>query len=256
MADGVLDLFITHAWRYHDDWTRVGEMLDKHLGDGWRNFSVPWYDPALDPNTDVGKQLVHRWLEQQIIPASGVILLSSVYQNKSAQKWVVLELELARKHGKRVIGLPAFGANEMPPEAAALVDARCPWDAKEVVAALQAVRGDSVRAKPDLEESQLMSDIQEKLLVLQQRLTPLEKTLEKTVQEGTARQKAMETLDERIHALGYDLNVKLQRLEALERTVEERSNRIATLERILATKRLRNIFGRGASAAKRMIGRY
>ena len=112
MTERMYDLFITHAWRYHDDWTRVGEMFDKYLGDGWRNFSVPWYDPALDPNTDVGKRLVYRWLEQQIMPTCGVILLSSVYENKSAQKWVMLEVELARKYEKRIIGLPTFGMTE------------------------------------------------------------------------------------------------------------------------------------------------
>ena len=113
MTDRIYDLFITHAWRYHDDWTRVGEMFDKALGDTWRNFSVPWYDPALDPNTEVGKRLVHRWLEQQIVPTCGVILLSSVYENKSAQKWVVLEAELAHKYQKRIVGLPTFGAATM-----------------------------------------------------------------------------------------------------------------------------------------------
>ena len=138
MTERIYDLFITHAWRYHDDWTRVGEMFDKFLGDTWRNFSVPWYDPALDPNTEVGKRLVHRWLEQQIVPTCGVILLSSVYENKSAQKWVVLEVDLARKYQKRVIGLPTFGANAMAPQAAALVDVQCPWDAETIVAALDA----------------------------------------------------------------------------------------------------------------------
>ena len=138
MNERIYDLFITHAWRYHDDWTRVGEMFDKFLGDSWRNFSVPWYDPALDPNTEVGKRLVHRWLEQQIVPTCGVILLSSVYENKSAQKWVVLEVELARKYQKRVIGVPTFGADTMTPQAAALVDVQCPWDAETIVTALDA----------------------------------------------------------------------------------------------------------------------
>jgi len=138
MTQRMYDLFITHAWRYHDDWIRVGEMFDKFLGDAWRNFSVPWYDPALDPNTEVGKRLVHRWLEQQIVPTSGVIFLSSVYENKSAQKWVVLEVELARKHQKRIVGLPAFGVAEMAPQSAALVDQQCNWDAHEIVAALDA----------------------------------------------------------------------------------------------------------------------
>ena len=82
MNERIYDLFITHAWRYHDDWTRVGEMLDKFLGDFWRNFSVPWYDPALDPNTEVGKRLVHRWLEQQIVPTCGVIFCPAFTRTK------------------------------------------------------------------------------------------------------------------------------------------------------------------------------
>jgi hypothetical protein len=35
-----------------------------------------------------------------------------------------------------IVGLPSFGATEMAPEAAALVDVQCPWDAKEIIAAL------------------------------------------------------------------------------------------------------------------------
>ena len=99
---------------------------------------MPWYDPALDPNTEVGKRLVHRWLEQQIVPTCGVILLSSVHENKSAQKWVVLEAELARKYEKRIVGLPTFGVAAMTPQAAALVDVQCSWDAQEIIAALDA----------------------------------------------------------------------------------------------------------------------
>ncbi len=136
MSERIYDLFVTHAWRYHDDWTRISGIFDECLGDRWRNFSVPWYDPALDPNTEVGRQLVHRWLEQQIVPTCGVILLSSVYESRSAQKWVVLEVELARKHQKRIIGLPTFGAADMMAQAASLVDIKCSWDAREIIAAL------------------------------------------------------------------------------------------------------------------------
>src|SRR5262249_37199648 len=118
--DGIYDIFITHAWRYHDDWTRMGDLLDGFLGSSWRNFSVPWYDPALDPNTEVGHRLIHQWLEQQIVPTCGIVLLSSVYDNKSARRWVELEVELARKHQKPIVGVPTFGQETMSPAAAAL----------------------------------------------------------------------------------------------------------------------------------------
>jgi MTH538 TIR-like domain (DUF1863) len=138
MSDQVYDIFITHAWRYHDDWTRMGDLLDRAMGESWRNFSVPWYDPALDPNTELGNRLVHRWLEQQIVPACGVILLSSVFDNKSARRWVELEARLAREQGKPIIGVPTFGQEEMSSEAAAMVDVVCPWDAEQIIATLDA----------------------------------------------------------------------------------------------------------------------
>lgn len=138
MDESIYDIFITHAWRYHDDWTRLSDLFDRSLGSSWRNFSVPWYDPALDPNTEIGRQRVHLWLEQQIAPTCGIVLLSSVFESKSARKWVVLEVELARKYQKRIVGVPTYGAAAMAPEAAQLVDAQCAWDPAQIIAALQA----------------------------------------------------------------------------------------------------------------------
>jgi len=137
--DRIYDLFITHAWRYHDDWTRMGDLLDQTMGSSWRNFSVPWYDPALDPNTELGSRLIHQWLEQQIVPTCGIVLLSSVYDNKSARKWVTLEAELARKHHKPIVGVPTFGQETMSPEAVPLVDLVCSWDAKMIISSMDAL---------------------------------------------------------------------------------------------------------------------
>ncbi len=136
MEDRIYDLFITHAWRYHDDWTRLVKMLDQSLDRSWRNFSVPWYDPALDPNTEVGNRMIYRWLEQQIIPSCAVILLSAAHENKGARKWIEIEVQMARKHKKRIIGIPAFGRVSMSPQAAALADIVCPWDPGLLISAL------------------------------------------------------------------------------------------------------------------------
>ena len=80
-----IDIFVTHAWRYHDDWKVVCAMLDAVPGFAWRNFSVPWYDPALDPNTEVGRRNIHAWLEGQIRPVMAVIFLDGVYATPSAR---------------------------------------------------------------------------------------------------------------------------------------------------------------------------
>jgi hypothetical protein len=134
------DIFITHAWRYHEDWSRLAEMLDSLPDLKWRNFSLPWHDPAMEANSEVGGKFIRDFLETQIIPACGVLFLSGVYAIKSARRWLDLELEMARKHNKPVIGIPPIGEAEVPSELKALCDGCATWNAKAVISALDVAR--------------------------------------------------------------------------------------------------------------------
>lgn len=136
----VYDIFITHAWRYHEDWSLLAEMLDNLAELKWRNFSLPWHDPAMEPNSEVGGKFIRDFLETQIIPACGVVFLSGVYAIKSARRWLDLELEMARTYNKPVIGLPAIGEAEVPEELRPLCDGCTTWDAKAVISALDVAR--------------------------------------------------------------------------------------------------------------------
>lgn len=133
------DLFLTHAWRYHEDWTKAVALLDALEGLSWRNFSVPWHDPAMDPNSEVGGRFIRDWLESQIIPVHAVLLLAGVHRLGSARKWVDLELDYAARHEKLVLGLPAIGAevDGFPAELRGRAAAVVPWDAARIVAALE-----------------------------------------------------------------------------------------------------------------------
>lgn len=134
------DIFITHAWRYHEDWTQVCRLLDQAKTFKWRNFSLPWHDPAMDTNSEVGKAFIYDFLETQIIPVHTVILLAGVYSIKSAQRWLDLEVEYARKHSKPIVALPALGALVVPENVAMLSDRSATWDSAELIAALGAVQ--------------------------------------------------------------------------------------------------------------------
>jgi hypothetical protein len=131
------DIFITHAWRYHDDWTRLSNLFDAEKSIKWRNFSVPWYDPALDPNTELGRRAVRSWIDGQIRPVIGTVLLDGVYVVKSARVWLELEVELSRAHRKPVVALPAHGTDTVSDSAAALSDAVVGWNALEIVKTLE-----------------------------------------------------------------------------------------------------------------------
>ena len=129
----MFDIFLTHAWRYHDNWNSFVELLDSVPGFEWRNFSLPWYDPAFDPRTSLGLKMVTRSLEAQITPVHCVIVLSSVFETKSARAWVDREIDIARAHNKHIIGVPELGKDEVPQEVRDVVDQVVPWDGGAVV---------------------------------------------------------------------------------------------------------------------------
>lgn len=145
MQQTTYDLFLTHAWRYHEDWTRFGDMLDRIPDLSWRNFSVPWYDPAVDPNTETGARFVRQWLESQIKPVAAVVFLGSVYATKSCRKWLELEVEIARERGIPIIGLPAFGQEALKDDAKALVDTTATCNVEDVIAAIDRLVADASR---------------------------------------------------------------------------------------------------------------
>lgn len=141
MAERSLDLFLTHAWRYHEDWTRATGLFDSLAGLNWRNFSVPWHDPAMDFRSERGGQFIRAWLESQIAPVDAVVLLAGVWQIGSARQWVELELDYAARHRKCVIGLPDIDASvdSFPSELRGRVAAVVPWDANQIVTTLSAL---------------------------------------------------------------------------------------------------------------------
>src|SRR5205807_10540786 len=122
------------------DWKCLIDMLNAHGAHGWRNFSLPWYDPALDPRTEKGGQLVRWHLESQIIPVHAVVLLAGVMREPCTRKWLDYELDMALKHDKTVIAVPPWGATSVAPEVSELADAVVGWDAPALLTAIERSR--------------------------------------------------------------------------------------------------------------------
>jgi hypothetical protein len=100
----VKDIFICHAWRFHEEWCKCCSFFDSLPPPfQWRNFSLPWHDPAYNANSEAGGKFVRKFLEKQIQPVNYFILLETIYNIKSATSWVTLEIEFARRYKKPII---------------------------------------------------------------------------------------------------------------------------------------------------------
>jgi hypothetical protein len=101
----MLDVFVSHAWRFHPEWLVVNEIIEHNFSETIRNFSLPWHDPAVTPSSEYGRGFLERQLASQIQPVHLVLMLRHLFKVESNMKWLNLELEIAKRLDKEIIYL-------------------------------------------------------------------------------------------------------------------------------------------------------
>lgn len=128
-------LFLSHAWRYNDDYYRLEKMLKEAPLFKWKNFSVPSHDPLIDPNTTVGKAKLTELLKNQIRPVNCVIILGGMYALYS--EWILKEIELAQSFHKPIVAIYPWGQTNMPKVVQDAADEKVNWQTSSIVAAIR-----------------------------------------------------------------------------------------------------------------------
>lgn len=133
----IYNIFISHAWKYSDDYIQVVNWLNEAQTQGilnWKNYSVPEHDPLTDPNSYVGKQKLQGMLKNQIQPASKVIILSGMYASYS--EWIDFEVDTAVDMKKYIIGLKPWGQERIPYKISTNADRMTGWNKKSLIDAV------------------------------------------------------------------------------------------------------------------------
>ncbi len=132
MASGdPIRVFVTHAWRDSDDYSRVFEFLECARNFRYQNCSAPERRPASG-----GVEAEREELRRQIAAAEAVIALSSMMPQDLAL--LHFEMVYAQSAHRPVLLLPVFGQSlRMPPEFKGLADESLQWDERALVDALR-----------------------------------------------------------------------------------------------------------------------
>jgi len=132
------NVFISHAWKYTEHYNKIVQWLNEAQAEGeftWKNYSVPEHDPAIDPNTTVGKGKLKAALDAQIKPASKVIVLAGMYAAHS--DWIGYEIDTAVSYEKYIIGVEPWGQEKIPVKISSNADVMVGWNKSSVVKALK-----------------------------------------------------------------------------------------------------------------------
>lgn len=130
-------LFISHAWRYSNDYMTVVKWLNEAQDEGkltWKNYSVPYHDPLIDPGTPVGKSTLQAMLKNQIRPASKIIVISGMYVAYS--DWIDFEIDTAVDMNKYIIGLKPWGQERIPKKVQDNANIMVGWNKNSLINAI------------------------------------------------------------------------------------------------------------------------
>ena len=134
----IYDVFISHAWKYNDQYYKLTDMLDDYGCFKYRNYSVPEHDPI---TFDTTNQL-YKQLDEQIRQASVVLLIAGKYVKY--RKWIQEEIKIAKKYNKPIIAIRPWGADILPSEAETKADIVVNWQASSIVNAIRNYSKDKV----------------------------------------------------------------------------------------------------------------
>lgn len=130
---GTHDIFISHSWRYDQEWTDMVALLDEAFGLNWRNWSLPWHDPGLNRFSPSGHALLEETLEGQLSQCSAALILADVCRAERGPQWLRIQIDLAKKHGCPLLGVGAQKDGTFPAEFRGDMDAVVPWSKDAIV---------------------------------------------------------------------------------------------------------------------------
>lgn len=131
------DLFISHAWKYGDDYDRLIDLLDNAPNFKYRNYSAPKDNPLVNPDgTPVkNKTQIKEAIERKINPVNCVLVISGMYYNN--REWMQFELDYANKMYKPIIAIKPWGNTRMPTEVEEVADVVVNWNTDSIVSAIR-----------------------------------------------------------------------------------------------------------------------
>lgn len=126
-------LFISHSWKYDEDYRRIIDFLNKANYFRYSNFSCP-FDNPLDCFRHTDNELTQR-LEQQIAPTQVVLVVSGMYVAYS--KWIQKEIDIARYYNKPIIGIKPWGNINTPMAVSSVANEIVGWQTDSIIEAIR-----------------------------------------------------------------------------------------------------------------------
>lgn len=135
--DRTYNLFISHAWRYGDEYERLVDLLDSSPVFSYNNYSAPKHKPLhnLD-STDVTKKFeIMEAIDRKIRPVTCVLVISGMYA--AHRQWMQYEIDTAVEMNKPIIGIRPWGSEMLPTAVTSVAKEMVGWNTNSIIPAIR-----------------------------------------------------------------------------------------------------------------------
>ncbi len=128
-------IFISHAWKYGDDYIRLVNLLDAAPYFHYFNYSAPEQKPLFPSGTPYTSSDIARKITDKIRPAQITLVISGMYAAYS--DWMQYEIDESLRMRMPVIGIMPRGQERVPLYVRDRVDDLVGWNTSSIVSAIR-----------------------------------------------------------------------------------------------------------------------
>jgi hypothetical protein len=129
------DLFISHAWKYGDEYDRLVHLLDSASNFYYRNYSAPKDKPLILRTTSVKDITIRNKIKDKIRPVNCVLIISGMYAQYS--DWMQVEIDISQELSKPMIAITPFGGKRSPTNVLLISKLSVGWNTQSIVDAIR-----------------------------------------------------------------------------------------------------------------------
>lgn len=128
-------IFISHAWKYGDDYYRLINLLDNANYFSYYNYSAPSEKPLFPYGTPVTNSEIRRLISNKISPSQITLVLAGMYGAYS--DWMKYEIDESMRMKKPIIGIYPWGQTYAPTYVTQNATEMVRWNTDSIVSAIR-----------------------------------------------------------------------------------------------------------------------
>lgn len=128
-------LFVSHAWKYGEDYIRLINLLDKANYFSYTNYSAPSQKPLFPAGTPYTNSDISTKITNKISPSQVTLVIAGMYT--AYRDWMQYEIDESVRMKKPIIGIKPWGNTLVPSYVSNNAKIVVGWNTDSIVSAIR-----------------------------------------------------------------------------------------------------------------------